>query len=248
MDVIRRRIESGALVVVRLDDVRSLRKRREDASVGQAKEQPRGGGMIPGGPAAAPRVYDHAEPPAAPAQPAPEEICNKSVPAVAIGDCEYYQRRHDNFLGRHRGCPHHPPQYYLGYGKKYCVRFSTELYPKLSENGKAWLGRARVKLQREMERGLHDTPTIELDDQGFMQFAFSTHAKAYWEAGLHDVPFTDKVKVALTPDAKEWLQGETWKQAADVAGREATATADDAAAAAKQVAEDVKQYFEGLFK
>jgi hypothetical protein len=248
MDVIRRRIESGALVVVRREDVRSLRKRRERASVGQAKEKPRGGGMIPGGPPAAPRAQDHAEVSTAPAQPAPEEICNKSVPAVATGDCEYYQRRHDNFLGRHHGCPHSPPQYYLGYGKKYCVRFSTELYPKLSEKGKAWLGRARVNLQEAIEDKLGRRPEIELDDQGFANFAFSTHAKAYWKAGLHDVPLTDKVKIALTPDAKEWLQGETWKQAADVAGREMSATADDAVVAAKQVAEDVKQYFEDLFK
>ena len=92
-------------MVVRREDVRSLRKRRERASVGQAKEKPRGGGMIPGGPPAAPRAQDHAEVSTAPAQPAPEEICNKSVPAVATGDCEYYQRRHDNFLGRHHGCP-----------------------------------------------------------------------------------------------------------------------------------------------
>ena len=62
------------------------------------------------------------------------------------------------------------------------------------------------------------------------------------------MPLTDKVKIALTPDAKEWLSGDTWKQAADVAGREASASADDAVVAAKQVAEDVKQYFESLFK
>jgi hypothetical protein len=253
IDMISRRIKSGSLVVVRREDIRALRKRRERASLArQVKngERPAGGGMIPGSPPAAPRAQDRAEPePAtAPAEPAPEEICNKSVPAMVVGDCEYYQRRHDNFLGRHRGCPHSPPQYYLEYGKKYCVRFSTELYPNLTEKGKAWLGRARVNLQLAIEAGLSENPPIELNDQGFTTFAFGTHANAYWNAGLHDVPLTDKAKIALTPDAKEWLQGETWKQAADVAGREARATADDAATAAKQVADDVKQFFRELLR
>jgi len=165
-----------------------------------------------------------------------------------MGDCEYYQRRQDDFGVRHRGCAHRPPDYYLGYGKKYCVRFSTVLAPTLSAPGKAWLARARSNLQVAMEGGLARAPAIELDGPAFRKFAFGTHADAYWNAGLHDLPLGDKARVAATPDAKEWLSGATWQQAGDVAARDAGAYASDAGHGAKQVAADVVQYFRDLFK
>ncbi len=187
-------------------------------------------------------------PPAASLPDSERPVCDKRVPPVATGDCEYYQRRHDNFLGRHQSCVHHPPDYYLSYGKKYCVRFSTELYPKLTPKGQAWLAKARLNLQVAIEAGLSKQPLLELENEAFRRVAFKTHPDAYWKAGLHDLPLGDKVKIALTPDAKEWLSGDTWNQAVDVAGRDARATANDATSSVERVAEDVKQYFRGLFK
>jgi len=179
--------------------------------------------------------------------PPQERVCDQAVPRVATGDCEYYQRRHDNFLRRHQGCPHQVPDYYLGYGEKYCVKFSTELYPKLSKEGQGWLTRARQNLQDAIEDGLQLDPTIELNGRAFREFAFGTHADAYWNAGLHRLPLGDKLKIVNEPDKKEWLKLDTWKQAGDVGGREVKATGGDAWDGAKHVAQDVKQYFEDLF-
>jgi hypothetical protein len=175
-------------------------------------------------------------------------VCDKSVPPIPVGDCDYYQKRHDNFLSRHRACPHRPPDYYIAYGKKYCVKFSTDLYPKLSQKGKEWLVKAKFNLQTAIESGLASNPAIELDNEGFRKFAFGTHADAYWSAGLHDVSIPDKVKIGLTPDMKEWMSGDTWSQAGDIVGREGRAYGKDAGDWAGRVSEDVKDYFRRLFK
>lgn len=105
-----------------------------------------------------------------------------------------------------------------------------------------------VGLQVRLELGLQKERGIELDDLAFRRFAFRTHAPAYWEAGLHDVPLKDKLKIAATPEGKEWLSFETWKQAGDVAGREASATAGDVGHAVSDVAADVRDYFKEVFR
>jgi hypothetical protein len=69
-------------------------------------------------------------------------------------------------------------------------------------------------------------------------------------APLEDEPFYTPAPVA---SPIEWIPPGpavpvTRQPPPRVQGREMRATADDAAVAAKQVAEDVKQYFEGLFK
>ena len=200
--------------------------------------QARGGAGAPSQKGASPSGSPAAPGPAAPSgpSPAPAYVCIKVVPPEAPGGCDYYKRRYDNFLTRHKGCGHTPPDYYLGYGKKYCDLFTTSLYPKLSPKGKIWLTRARANLQFAMERGLATTPEIELDNEKFRKFAFGTHADAYWSAGLHDLSYEDKARIALTPELKEWTSGSTWSQAADEAEREAQATADD-----------VARYFGSLF-
>lgn len=62
--------------------------------------------------------------------------------------------RHGNFMMRHIGCQHKPPSYYVSYGYYYCATYGTQLYPRLSANGQAWLRAARWHLQANMEDGL----------------------------------------------------------------------------------------------
>jgi hypothetical protein len=148
--------------------------------------------------------------------------CNDApdpAPADAIGKCPYYMWRNDNFIERHQSCPRNPPEYYLGYGYKYCVRFSTETYPKLSEKGKKWLDNARTLLQQAIEQELKKNGKIELDSKRFKSFAFGTHVGAYWNAGLSSLPLNDLRRIVLTPDFKEWEDPKSRQQAYDIAGR-----------------------------
>lgn len=156
-------------------------------------------------------------------QKCPNIICVKKVPAAPdnlIGTCDYYIWREKNFRERHVGCGHTPPDYYLNYGHKYCMKFGTELHPKLSAKGQEWLANARRLLQVYMEEGIQRSMAIELDSAKFRKFAFDTHPDAYWNGGLADVPMGDKMKILATPDLSEWGAWSTWKQAGIVGGKQ----------------------------
>jgi hypothetical protein len=156
--------------------------------------------------------------------------------------CGYYSLREADFRARHT-CPqcsaHNPPDYYLSYGLKYCVEFSTVTAPRLSPAGKAWLARARCNLQIMMEKGLMRSPALEKDSDTFRKFAFGTHAPAYLSAGLADLaqPSAESVKdiyyISKTADAKEWLKADTWKQAGEAGAGVAGEKLDKAAEAIK---------------
>lgn len=53
--------------------------------------------------------------------------------------------RHGNFMMRHIGCGHKPPDYYVSYGYYYCSDYGTNLYPTLTIKGKKWLDSARCR-------------------------------------------------------------------------------------------------------
>jgi hypothetical protein len=130
--------------------------------------------------------------------------------------CEYYRWRHNDFVKRHQGCRPpipEPPAYYLDYGEKYCNRFSKETRDKLTPEGQIWLDKTRCALQRKIEDALLEKPGIEKDHIFFETTAFATHSDAYVKSGLGALPLEDHVNIAWTPDFKEWLHGETWKQA-----------------------------------
>jgi hypothetical protein len=148
------------------------------------------------------------------------------VPQTILGTCDYYQFRHDDFVKRHANCEHiAPPSYYLDYGLKYCKRFSSELYPKLSPAGKIWLPKAKLLLQKSMEIGLEkaagkmnnqylnpEAPIAnELNDSEFQDFALHTHIKSYWEAGFKYLPHDDVEKIGKTLNISEWFDRGTWE-------------------------------------
>jgi hypothetical protein len=161
------------------------------------------------------------------------------APKDVIGECEYYRWRHDNFKSRHVHCRHdNPPEYYLNYGEHYCKRFTNDLRPELSDKGKIWLDKAKLNLQKAMEKGLQlkikselniaiefNSP-IELDNKKFEDFALETHAPAYLDAGLHGITIEDKLLIGKTGLA-EWKRRETWEQVGEVAIKEIIAYFND---------------------
>ena len=140
-----------------------------------------------------------------------------------------------------------PPDYYLNYGLKYCMRFTTVTAPTLSPEGQARLVRARCNLQVMMEKGLQKDPGLETDSDAFRKFAFGTHPAAYLDAGMADLPISDQINVARTPDLKEWLSVDTWQQAAEVAPPVLKADAENAGDAIGNVvdsaADKIKEWF-----
>lgn len=160
-----------------------------------------------------------------------------------LGTCPYYQWRNDNFVQRHPGCHRKPPPYYMEYGFKYCIRFSKDTAPKLSAHGKRWLALARLYLQHAIETGLKNTTTLEMESGSFKDYAFKSHPKAYWDAGLGNLPLKDLIIIGFTPDIKEWLDEGTRAQAYDVAGRMVEEYRYTIEEAIKQRSQDVVEYF-----
>ena len=63
---------------------------------------------------------------------------------------------------------------------------------------------------KKMEKYYTD---IELNNDRFQEFAFATHPDAYNPKEMKKLPADDLIKIISTPDAKEWLGWNTWKQA-----------------------------------
>jgi hypothetical protein len=189
------------------------------------------------------------------------ECCKQTVPKIAItpGSWLYYEQRNSDYLTRASQClnmEQTAPEYYLGYGKKYCQRFVVETKPKLSEDGKKWLERVLKRLQVYMEDGvvglnmksLHlgkDNLSDKIDDeydgneQEFLKgiecrsedhrlFAFATHPDAYAPQEMKNLLCSDLIHIGLTPDIKEWhgFGENTWSHAGDTWSQAGTVASD----------------------
>ncbi|AJY07279.1 hypothetical protein QZM46_05995 [Burkholderia vietnamiensis] len=177
--------------------------------------------------------------------------------------------RHGNFMMRHIGCGHKPPDYYVSYGYYYCSDYGKNLYPTLTAQGKKWLENARWWLQRYIEIGLQQNMQgdqiafksakpgngelsmqveryeLELENNGdtFKTFAFVTHPLAYLDGGLAGLPVADLTKIGMRPNLQEWGDGRTLKQAWDagipVAKQKAHDWSSEAADQAREWGSDV---------
>jgi hypothetical protein len=144
--------------------------------------------------------------------------------------------RHSSFMMRHIGCGHKPPSYYISYGYYYCSHYGSELFPKLSPAGQAWLVSARKFLQKNMEKGLAQNMQgdrismsakaphngsfsidveqfqLELNDETFKKFAFKTHPLAYLDGGIAHLPPADLTLIMIQPRMQEWGSWDTAEQ------------------------------------
>lgn len=162
------------------------------------------------------------------------------------------------------------PNISRSYGYKYCLAFGKLLKPKLTTQGQAWVTKALNFLQEYMEAGLvgknwiaeqnvkfndrhslmgKDGPKnfytdIELSNARFKEFAFATHPDAYLEAGLADLPFSDLVKILLTPDLAEWWDGATREQAGLVADDVIEHKVEDAKRKSREIMERIRDFFD----
>lgn len=114
-----------------------------------------------------------------------------------------------------------PPDYYLCYGYKYAMRFTNELFPELSPRGKTWLITARLNLQLAIEQRLLRDPeefaALERSPDDFRDFCFGSHAVAYLDAGLANLPLGDLALIGTTPDIGDLFTTAGMAQVVEVA-------------------------------
>lgn len=120
---------------------------------------------------------------------------------LPTGTDTYYRERGADFARRHPNRPQ--PSYYLEYGDK-CLHQFRAVGPELSSRGQAWLESTLQLLQAAIEQRLQHDPAefakLELDDKGFRDFAFSTHAQAYLDGGIFGLGADDLWRILKTPD------------------------------------------------
>jgi len=137
-----------------------------------------------------------------------------TAPSSVLGTMGYYKWRTADFNLRTdlANVNQSAPEYYMGYGDKYINRFTNELAPTLSSQGKQWVADARLGLQTEMENGLKTSPKLELNNAKHLAFAFDTHVPAYTNAGVLKLPVSDLIKIGFTPDRKDFFSINGQKQ------------------------------------
>lgn len=130
-----------------------------------------------------------------------------------VGTREYYVERYRDF--RRRNPDEKAPDYYLNYGVKYFDRFNARK-GDLQPVSQAWVDRTARSLQEKMEtraRNPEDFAQLERDPEAFKAFAYGSHPAAYLESGLQQVPWGDRVRIGLTPDASDLLTPDGINQA-----------------------------------
>lgn len=90
--------------------------------------------------------------------------------------------------------------------------FNDNFEPSIFEKISCWYNEKKMDEIRakKMEKYYTD---IELDNDRFQEFAFATHPDAYNPKEMKKLPADDLIKILTTPDLKEWLGADTWKQA-----------------------------------
>ena len=138
---------------------------------------------------------------------------------VKVGSFFYYELRAMDFQRRFPNGK--VPTYYLSYGNIYIKKFKTITQRTLSPSGREWLAKTLVNLQQAIEDKLmSDDPAdkyIENNDEEFTDFAFDSHVEAYEKAGVLGLSVMDKVKIMLTPDAKDLFSDRGLQQASKIA-------------------------------
>lgn len=114
------------------------------------------------------------------------ENCTPYIGMGGAASCDFYRCREadaDNACG--------PRGYYIGYGLKYCERFTKVLRPRLSAAGKRWLDKTRVCLMEHVDRNIpFDAPCAEVK-----RSAFDSHPGCYVKGGLCFLPPGDWMKI-----------------------------------------------------
>lgn len=129
-------------------------------------------------------------------------------PAPVSPGLDYYAQRALDYTIRH---PHAngagAVTYYLDYGQRYCDRFNRQLRPRLSLAGQVWVRQTCLLLQLAIEQTRAENPAafarLEEDADAFHTWVYATHAKAYIQGGIADLPLRDLLLIVATIDCDD---------------------------------------------
>ena len=121
-----------------------------------------------------------------------------------VGTTKYYAERAKDFRKREGKAP---PAYYMGYGNKYAHRFTHQTRKKLSPEGKKFVDKTLVELQKAIEDRRKRNPAafarLERNPEKLKTFAYKSHAPAYIRGGIGKLNARDLVRVGMTPDSRD---------------------------------------------
>lgn len=116
-----------------------------------------------------------------------------------IGSCDYY-------LCKNTELKCDGDSYFIKLGYQYCTKSFSKLYPKVSEQGKAWV----VNTARCLQQKLEDMgPALECENAE--KLAANAHVACYVDNGFCDLPFTDRMRI-LNLIKKEIYRPSTLKE------------------------------------
>ncbi|MDO8586988.1 MAG: DUF4157 domain-containing protein [Armatimonadota bacterium] len=130
------------------------------------------------------------------------EDCVRYMTMDGRSACEFYRCREAN-----SGYSLGPRGYYIGYGLKYCRRFSDRLRPTLSSAGQNWLDQTRYCL---MEHVHHNVPR-DADARTVMRSAFDSHPPCYVRGGICFLPISDLERIVGIIDPADMELAQTLK-------------------------------------
>ena len=135
-----------------------------------------------------------------------------------VGTTKYYAARAKDFRKREGKAP---PAYYMGYGNKYAHRFTHQTRKKLSPEGKKFVDKTLVELQKAFETRRKRNPQafakLERNPARLKKFAYESHAPAYIRGGIGKLGLRDLVHVGMTPDTRDLLTRDGISQGVAVA-------------------------------
>lgn len=143
---------------------------------------------------------------------------SSSLPrSVTVGTNTYYLDRASDFARRNPA--RQPTAYYLDFGDK-CLHQFRAVQPEMSEHGHRWIDATLRSLQDAIEQARNADPAafgqLELSDREFHDFVFSTHAAAYIESGIYDLPADDLWKILRTPDMTDLISPDAIQEILDL--------------------------------
>ena len=119
--------------------------------------------------------------------PLTEVDCLNAVGANGCAQCEYYDCMETKVQCGEDG-------YLAGYVGKYCKRFSSVTYPRMSEKGQAWMDGVRECLITNLDEGYYEGESCEsIERRGI-----ADHVTCYVDTGLCSLPISDWLGIVAT--------------------------------------------------
>jgi len=122
-----------------------------------------------------------------PVNPLTEEDCLNAIGSSGCAQCAYYECMEAKAQCGESG-------YLSGYAGKYCNRFSSITYPRLSEKGQSWMNQVRECLITKLDAGYYEGEGCDsIQDRGI-----ADHVGCYVDTGLCTLPVQDWLGIVAT--------------------------------------------------